>query len=249
VLEDICYREVVQFVAGATIDTESEEGLGGGGSSILGAGRGKAAHDLLARIQKRADENGLGVEIVFLGLQGFHPPPKVAEDYEKVVGSVQKKQALILNALAERNKSLTSLAGSVEKADELYELARQYQNIKEKGDAAAIEKAGKNLDNAFGQVAGDIFAALRQAKSDAFEKSTLARADSERFVGQLQAYRASKQIYKNEQKLAMLEEALEPIRKFVLAVDPNDAEVVIVDLQEKLTPSLYDITSPEGTKK
>ena len=75
---------------------------------------------------------------------------------------------------------------------------------------------------------GEIFATLRQAKSDAFEKATIARADSERFVGQLKAYRASKRIYKNEQKLAMLEEALEPIRKFVVAVDPNDAEVVII---------------------
>jgi membrane protease subunit HflK len=248
-LEAICYREVVQFVAGATIETESEEGLGGGGSSILGAGRAQAAQDLLARIQKRADENGLGVEIVFLGLQGFHPPPKVADDYEKVVGSVQKKQALILNALAMRNRSLTSLAGSVEKADALYSLAREYQGIKEKGDAAAIEKAGKNLDDAFGKVQGDIFATLRQAKSDAYEKSTTARADSDRFVGQLQAYRAAKEIYKNEQKLAMLEEALEPIRKFVVAVEPNDAEVIVVDLQEKLTPSLYDITGLEGTKK
>ena len=90
----------------------------------------QAAQNLIARIQKRADENGLGVEIVFLGLQGFHPPPKVAEDYEKVIGSVQKKQALILNAMAERNRSLTSLAGSVEKADALYNLARQYQSYK-----------------------------------------------------------------------------------------------------------------------
>jgi len=68
-------------------------------------------------------------------------------------------------------------------------------------------------------------------------------------VGQLKAYRASKTIYKNEQKLSMLEEALEPIRKFVVAVDPTDAEVVIIDLQEKLTPSLYDITGVEGQKK
>jgi membrane protease subunit HflK len=248
-LEAICYREVVQFVAGATIETDSDEGLGGGGSSILGAGRAQAAEDLLARIQKRADEDGLGVEIVFLGLQGFHPPPTVADDYEKVVGSVQKKQALILNAMAERNKSLTSLAGSVDKADALYNLVKQYQGIQQKGDASGTEKAGKNVDDAFGNAAGEIFATLRQAKSDAFEKSTVARGDSERFVGQLKAYKASKQIYKNEQKLAMLEEALGPIRKFVAAVDPNDEEVVIVDLQEKLTPSLYEITGLEGTKK
>jgi regulator of protease activity HflC (stomatin/prohibitin superfamily) len=247
-LEAICYREVVQFVASATIETETDE-MAGGSASILGAGRAQAAQDLLLRIQKRADDDGLGVEIVFLGLQGFHPPPTVADDYENVIGSVQKKQALILGAMATRNGSLTMLAGSVEKADSLYDLARQYQSIKETGDAGAIDKAGKDLDAAFGKAQGDIFATLRKAKSDAFEKSTVARADSERFVGQLKAYRASKTIYKNEQKLSMLEEALEPIRKFVVAVDPTDAEVVIIDLQEKLTPSLYDITGVEGQKK
>jgi modulator of FtsH protease HflK len=248
-LEAICYREVVQFVASATIETETDEMASGGSASILGAGRAQAAQDLMLRIQKRADEDGLGVEIVFLGLQGFHPPPTVADDYENVVGSVQKKQAQILGAMAERNRSLTTLAGSVEKADSLYDLARQYQSIKETGDAAAIDKAGKDLDGAFGKAQGDIFATLRQAKGDAFEKSTVARADSERFVGQLKAYLASKTIYKNEQELSMLEEALEPIRKFVVAVDPTDAEVVIIDLQEKLTPSLYDITGVEGQKK
>ncbi|MDO8301685.1 MAG: SPFH domain-containing protein [Sedimentisphaerales bacterium] len=248
-LEAICYREVVQFVASATIETETDEMAGGGSVSILGAGRAQAAQDLMLRIQRRADDDGLGVEIVFLGLQGFHPPPTVADDYENVIGSVQKKQAQILVAMAQRNGSLTMLAGSVEKADSLYDLARQYQSIKETGDAAAIDKAGKDLDAAFGKAQGDIFATLRKAKSDAFEKSTVARADSERFVGQLKAYRASKLIYKNEQKLSMLEEALEPIRKFVVAVDPTDAEVVIIDLQEKLTPSLYDITGVEGQKK
>jgi regulator of protease activity HflC (stomatin/prohibitin superfamily) len=247
-LEAICYREVVQFVASATIETETDE-MAGGSASILGAGRAQAAQDLISRIQKRVDEDGLGIEIVFLGLQGFHPPPTVADDYENVIGSVQKKQALILGAMATRNGSLTMLAGSVEKADSLYDLARQYQSIKETGDAAAIDKAGKDLDAAFSRAQGDIFATLRKAKSDAFEKSTVARADSERFVGQLKAYRASKTIYKNEQKLSMLEEALEPIRKFVVAVDPTDAEVVIIDLQEKLTPSLYDITGVEGQKK
>lgn len=247
-LEAICYREIVQFVASATIETETEE-MAGGSASILGAGRAQAAQDLISRIQKRADENGLGVEVAFLGLQGFHPPPAVADDYENVIGSVQKKQAQILNAMADRSKSLTTLAGSVEKADSLYDLARQYQSIKETGDAGAIDKAGKDLDAAFGKAQGDIFVTLRGAKSDAFEKSTVARADSERFVGQLKAYRASKTIYKNEQKLSMLEEALEPIRKFVVAVDPTDAEVVIIDLQEKLTPSLYDITGVEGQKK
>jgi regulator of protease activity HflC (stomatin/prohibitin superfamily) len=248
-LSDICYREVVQFVAGATIDSDTEENSAGLGGSILGAGRAQAALQLKERIQARADENGLGVEIIFLGLQGFHPPTKVANDYEAVIGSVQKKQALVLAAMANRNQNLTTLAGSVEKADELYKKATQYQNVKGSVDAAAAKQQAAALDAAFGDAQGDIFAALRQAQSYSYEKVALARADSERFVGQLLAYRASPKIYKNEQMLSMLEDALVPIRKYIVAIDPADREVLTIDLQEKLNPSLYELTGIEGNKK
>ncbi|OHB55628.1 MAG: hypothetical protein A2Y07_09745 [Planctomycetes bacterium GWF2_50_10] len=240
-LEDICYREVVQFVASAVIDPEISATKGN--VDLLGAGRGQAAHELKQRIQKHADDMGLGIEVVFLGLQGFHPPPKVAEDYEKVIGAVQKKQSLILGAMAQRNRLLTNLAGSVEKADELYQVSSRYQA--QKDPAMTPEK----VDEAFGNAQGDIYATLSQAKSYAYEKSALAKADSERFVGQLQAYRASNSIFKNEYLLSMLEEALEPIRKYIVAADSKDSEVLIIDLQEKLTPSLYDISGLEEPKK
>ena len=43
----------------------------------------------------------------------------------------------------------------------------------------------------------------------------------------------------------MLEEALENIRKYVVVADPDDKLVYIVDMQEKLEPSLYEITGLE----
>jgi len=122
-LEAICYREVVRFAASAKIETDRQGSSVSGKESLLGAGRAEAAAILKSRVQARADERQLGVEIVFLGLPGFHPPPKVAQDYQQVVSSVQNKQALILDAQAERDKVLSSLAGSVQKAGELYSLA------------------------------------------------------------------------------------------------------------------------------
>jgi len=38
----------------------------------------------------------------------------------------------------------------------------------------------------------------------------------------------------------MLEEALEKIRKYIVVAE-GDKQVTIIDLQEKLVPSLYDI--------
>lgn len=92
-LTDICYRELAKFAAGATIEVDDEAALQ---NSLLGAGRTRAKQVLTENIQMAADKAGLGVEIVFLGLQGIHPPSQVAADYQKVVGAVQKKQCLSL---------------------------------------------------------------------------------------------------------------------------------------------------------
>jgi len=245
-LEDICYRELTRFAASAKIEVDSKTDLQ---YSLLGAGRARAKKILTKNIQDAADREKLGVEIVFVGLQGIHPPPEVAEDYEKVIGAIQKKQAHILNAEAERNKTLSSLAGSVSYANKLYTLAAEYQKAKDENDTAKIEKLSRLLDTSFTQAKGDIFSTLIQAKSYAFERATLARATGERFAGQLKAYRAAKEIYKREQRLAAFEDTLENIRKYIVVADPNDTQVFIVDMKEKLTPSLYELGGFEESGK
>ena len=236
-LESICYRELTKFAASAKIETgdtiNSED-------SLLGTGRARAGRTLTERIQKAVDEQGLGVEIVFVGLQGIHPPPEVAADYQKVIGAVQKKQALILNAQAERNNTLGPVVGSVERTEKLYELWLKYQQAEDANSPAEIEKIARELDLTFEGAKGDIFKTLRQAQSYAFQKEVLARATGDRFADQLKAYEAAPEIYLQEQRLSMLEETLDDIRKYVVVADQNDTQITIIDLQEKLTPSIYD---------
>jgi membrane protease subunit HflK len=241
-LEAICYRQLVRFAASAKIEPEGDEsGTDELKLSLLGAGRKAAAQYLANEIQRRADEVQLGVDVVFVGLQGVHPPTEVAKDYEEVVGSVQKKQASILNALAERDKILTSLSGSFSQANQLYTLARDYQLAKEARDPAQIARLSEKITADFGSARGDIFKTLSEAGSYAFEKATLAKATGHRFQSQILAYKASPKIYIKEQRLAMLEEALEKIRKYVVVADSDDEQIFIIDLKEKLTPSLYDL--------
>jgi len=236
-LESICYRELTRFAASAKIETNDETDID---QSLLGMGRTEAGKILTERIQKAADEEGLGVEIVFLGLQGVHPPTEVAAAYQKVIGAVQKKQSLILLAQAERNMMLSTLVGSVEKADELYRLALKYRQSEDANTPEEIEKLGEQLDTAFEEAKGVIFKTLRESQSYAFEKETLAKGTGQRFAGQLKAYRAAPEIYVHEQRLAMLEEALDGVRKYVIVADQNDTQVTIIDLQENPAPSIYE---------
>jgi modulator of FtsH protease HflK len=242
-LEAICYEELARFAASAHI--EADAGVLGPAStdSLFGAGLMKAKEVLVERVQAAADALELGVELVFLGVQGIHPPAEVAPDYEAVIGAVQKKQALVLQAEADRNRTLSTLVGSVGKAYELADLAVAYQEAQAAGQTQDVERLGAQFDTAFAEAKGDIFKTLRTAQSYAFAKATLAEATGHRFAGQVKAFRAAPQIYMQEQRLAVLEEALQGIRKYVVAADANDTQVTIIDLQQQLTPNLLDVGS------
>jgi len=242
-LEAICYEELSRFAASARIEVDDIESGPDSADSLFGAGRTRAKEVLMQRVQQAADAQELGIELVFLGVQGIHPPPEVAPDYEAVIGAVQKKQALVLQAEAQRNRTLSTLIGSVTKAYELADLAAAYQKAQTEGRTQDVEELGKQFDAAFADAKGVIFQTLRTAQSYAFAKATLAEATGERFAGQVKAYRAAPEIYMQEQRLAVLEEALKDIRKYVVATDVNDTQVTIIDLQEKLTHDLLDIGS------
>jgi len=235
-LESICYRELTKLAASANIEGEDRTDIE---HSLLGMGRAEAGKILTERIQQAADNEGLGVEIVFLGLQGVHPPAEVAAAYQKVISAVQTKQSLILEAQAQRNLMLSTLVGSVEKADELYQLALKYRQAEDVNSPEDIKSLGRQLDTAFAEAKGIIFKTLRESQRYAFEKETLAEGTGLRFAGQLKAYRAAPEIYLHEQRLAMLEETLEGVRKYVIVADQNDTQVTIIDLQETRTPSIY----------
>lgn len=237
-LETICYRELTRYAASAQIEVDEQSERD---ESLLGAGKARAKKILKENIQNDADEMGLGVEIVFVGLQGVHPPPQVAKDYQAVVGAVQKKQALILNALAERNNILSDVVGSAAEADKLYDLAGRYQQAKEQNNEELAQKLGKELDDAFMTAKGEIFEMLRGAQSYAFEKATLARATGERFASRLKAYRAAKEIYKREQLLNVLEDVTKNTRMYFVVDEEGDKQIFIIDATEKLVPSIYDI--------
>jgi regulator of protease activity HflC (stomatin/prohibitin superfamily) len=236
VLESICYRELTKYAASAKLEIDDRSNME---HSLLGAGRTGARTVLTERIQKAADDEELGVQIVFLGLQGIHPPTEVAADYQKVIGAVQQKQALILQAQTEANNTLSMLAGSAEEADKLFDLALRYRQAEAANEDK--EKIGNELGNAFAQAKGQIFNTLREAQSYAFENVTLAQATGERFAGQIEAYRASPEFYLHDQKLATLETALSEIRKYVVVADEDDKLVITIDVEETLAPSIYDI--------
>lgn len=66
--------------------------------SLLGPGRGDAARELKAEIQRSADVHGLGVEILEVGLEDFHPPVEVAPSFHLETSAIEERDALCQKA-------------------------------------------------------------------------------------------------------------------------------------------------------
>ncbi|MBQ4107497.1 MAG: protease modulator HflK [Lentisphaeria bacterium] len=68
---------------------------------LMAKGRGEASRIIRDRIQKRADEEKLGIEIIGVPLLGVHPPVQpVAPAFQEVFGAMEQKEAMILAAEA-----------------------------------------------------------------------------------------------------------------------------------------------------
>lgn len=98
-LHQVATREVVRHLVSADLN------------EIMSHTRLEAAQTLRDRIQAAAESYKLGANILFVGLQGIHPPVKVAPEYEKVVGAIHQKQAKILAAEADSIRT-NALAGA-----------------------------------------------------------------------------------------------------------------------------------------
>ena len=87
-LKEIATREVVRYFVGIDVN------------EIMSTGRFAAGDELRQRIQAKANDLKLGVQILFVGLQDVHPPVAVGAAYEKSVGAKQTREANILKARA-----------------------------------------------------------------------------------------------------------------------------------------------------
>ncbi|HOK66251.1 MAG TPA: SPFH domain-containing protein [Anaerohalosphaeraceae bacterium] len=248
-LEALCYRELARFAASAKIEPDEDLSQSDRQKSLLGAGQENACRILRQRMQEAADAAKLGVEIVFVGMVGVHPPPEVAPNYQEVVAAVQKQQATILTAQAEYNKTLTELAGSIEKADALYGLVRQLSKANQVSDTAQAEQLVEQMETMVHQAQGKLFSTLRQAEAYAFERVARAKGEGLRFAGQVKANRAGGTLFQRFRRLQILEESLPSIRKYVVVAGPEDQEIYILNLEDKMATGLYEMNLDSVLKK
>jgi regulator of protease activity HflC (stomatin/prohibitin superfamily) len=85
-LQLIASREIVHYLSAVDF------------FAVLTGGRQEGAEFLKQRIQSKADELGLGIEVVFVGLQGLHPPVEVGGKFDEVAAASEEREEIILKA-------------------------------------------------------------------------------------------------------------------------------------------------------
>lgn len=124
-LKNLAIRELVRYMAGANFN------------GILGHERQKASEILKENIQAACNEVQLGIEVVFVGLAGLHPPGGVGGAFDAVVGARETQQQQVLHAEA---YAAMMAPAALSQAVTLKNQAESYRQEREQVSAAEGER-------------------------------------------------------------------------------------------------------------
>jgi len=216
-LEAIANRETIRHCA--CVDVES----------LLGQQRGPLEKTLWKAVQQAADDTGLGVDILFLGLQGVHPPEDTAEAFQKVIGAEQERTAAIRSAHADYNKRLSKVAGDVHRAEDLAKAInqmtdreadpnasdRQREQARQRVHTLLLGDAGRGIP----PIGGDAAAAITEARAKRWQLKNEAQARATTFIQEMAIKNVAPWVYQTRKHLQALTESVAGIRKYVIAAE------------------------------
>ena len=211
-LEAIASEELTAYVAARDIDT------------LLTTARLEDDDVLRRAIQERVDAQG--IEIVYAGLFGVHPPQEgeVAQAFLRVVNALLTQRTAVSQAEAGRVGLLSSVAGSVERArriDEAITALEAADLSAEERDAAAAEV--QRLIDAAG---GDAARVLAEARADRWRLALSEEGRAASFAFDVDAFRRAPDYYRARLYLDTLAATLPGVRKIVTARPPDGPEPV-----------------------
>ncbi len=217
-LKAIASNELTQACASQTVE------------GMLGNERGQLEKVLWKRIAEAAKRANLGISIKFLGLQGVHPPEETAQAFQEVIGAEQKRTASIRSAEADYNKKLNEVAGDVNRAQSLAAAIQKVNQLE--GDPKATEQARMEArqqchdlffgdDKGVKQIGGEAAGIIAKARAERWKLENEAHAQAVLFTASRAIKDAAPRPFYLREKLKALADAMQGIRKYVIASQGN----------------------------
>lgn len=249
VLESIAHQELSDYAAGVDL------------AALMGRGRQAFGPSMKKVLQRRCDENELGIDITFVALQEAHPPSQsdVAKAFQDVVAAEMRKTAAIEQAHGNAQQMLTTVAGSVERSEEIDEaiqklnrLNSEHEKSPSAGSEAAVATAKKRLDQLlFGDeskgiapASGRVAAMLATARATRASVISEAESKARSFKYDVVAFRAAPDLFMVRRWLDALSVELPRMRKYIFVGDKANRDNVIIEWDGKEAGTL-DLSEPE----
>ena len=186
--------------------------------------------DMLEQLHTRLDDaysklnegKGPGIEILFVGMQGAHPPLKVAPSYERVIAARQNRESMIEDASRVEIQTLTEIAGSVELAEQIVaQLAELENQRRANADATLIAQTELEVQRLLETAGGEAGEKLLDAGAQRWSRHMSERGRAVLLNGQEQAYAASPMLYRSQ---AYFDALLDAIKDSRVYLTPSDLE-------------------------
>lgn len=207
-LRAVGQREAMRYLAGMTID------------DLLGPRRVEISEALRGRIDAAFDAMNAGVDVVFVGIEGVHPPRAAAANYESVVKSEQNSLSKMEAARADAVAALTQVVGGVELADAIADALTRLDGMRRAGATAeelAVQEA--QVDELLDRAGGNAAAMIHNASASRWTKHMAERGRAARYKGQEIAYLAAPEIYKAGLYFDALKKAMKDARTYITSPD------------------------------
>lgn len=234
-IEALAYQELTHYAATADI------------RDLLGDGGAKAAAVIYDRLQKACDTSGydgegIGVDIIFVGVGGIHPPSdeNVAKAYEDVISMSEQVRARMKEATAEAAVRRISAAGI--NWQDLYERIKAEEAVPADDKAKAAEASDAVESFLRNQAGGQARMAVSEAVRDSYRRLITERSAAELYEQQVAAFETAPSTYMLRTYLRTIKKALAPVRKFIVAVENSSRIIYSVDLKP---PSELNVMAAE----
>lgn len=219
-LKAVAERTVTEYLGGQAVD------------DILGRGRVAMTDTLQERVQRAFDALDAGVEVLFAGIVGAHPPQNenVAKAYERVTASEQRREKAIEDARATRIQTLTQVVASVERSESIVRALDELEAMQRR-DASEDEIAEKELEveSLLREAGGEAAQLILAARAERWRLHMNERSRVARQAGRAALFRAAPEVYLATQWFEALRDMLAQSRVYVTTYEDARVRVNVED--------------------
>jgi len=187
---------------------------------------------------------GPGIEILFVGMHGAHPPIKVAPSFERVIAARQNRESMIEDARRVEISTLTEVAGSVELAEQIVDqLGELESHRRSNADQELLAETELEVQRLLETAGGEAGEELLNAGAQRWTRHMSERGRAVLLEGQQQAYAAAPSLYRSQTYFDALLDAMEQARVY-LTPGNLDSLKIRIDLMDQEAGA--DIFDPEA---